>query len=446
MLTTLILLIVAISGFNSLRLIIPIVLITLFFRLNLLINNSIGLTIHDTNFSIDPLSANLIILSIWILAIVWLLRGKVFHLNLNWNMFKSLTAVLTLILIKSFTSNNLITFYVMFESTLLPTVLLILVWGYQPERLNAGIFIVIYIVVRSLPLLIIIVSTFSNHYSYSIFNTINPYYISGFENILIIFLLLAFIVKLPIYFFHIWLPKAHVEAPLAGSIILAAILLKLGAFGIIRIACLIPFWAIKTLKYFTVICVLGAVITSIICTRQTDLKSLIAYSSVRHMGVILAALSVFESTSWNAAILMLCAHAFRSSLLFALAAVSYEGSNSRRLLLTKGIIKLMPVIAIFWFIGAMISIGAPPFINLPAEILITKSLITKDILFIIIFIPILFVSAIYSLILFTSTSHGAIINFSKKDIKIPHSYTTAYIIHVIPPLRFIIIIKNFYYI
>jgi NADH-ubiquinone oxidoreductase chain 4 len=98
----------------------------------------------------------------------------------------------------------------------------------------------------------------------------------------------GFLVKLPLYSVHLWLPKAHVEAPVAGSIILAAILLKLGGYGIIRIMLLFPFISNKLTSYIIRVALIGALITSLICIRQSDLKSLVAYSSVGHIGLIIA--------------------------------------------------------------------------------------------------------------------------------------------------------------
>jgi len=107
----------------------------------------------------------------------------------------------------------------------------------------------------------------------------------------------AFLVKIPIFSLHLWLPKAHVEAPLAGSIVLAAILLKLGRYGLIRLRSLFPLATLKILRPFVTLCLLGACVTGAICIRQTDIKALIAYSSIGHMGLLTAA--IFTLSKWG---------------------------------------------------------------------------------------------------------------------------------------------------
>lgn len=156
--------------------------------------------------------------------------------------------------------------------------------------------------------------------------------------------MLAFLVKIPLYGVHLWLPKAHVEAPVAGSMVLAAVLLKLGGYGIIRLLPMLEPLT-KELSYpFIILALWGIIITGSICLRQTDLKSLIAYSSVSHMGLVVGAILIQTPLGLAGATILIIAHGLTSSALFCLANTNYERTHSRTIVLARGLQIVLPLI------------------------------------------------------------------------------------------------------
>lgn len=388
---------------------------------------------------LDSISRTLILLSIWVTTLIFIARSKITLTNINSNIFSQISLLLLLTLVISFSASNLFRFYIWFEASLIPTALLIIIWGYQPERLQARIYLIIYTLTASLPLLLIlsIIYYTSNHLSmyYPWIRFPNTLY----SLIGVIILLTAFLVKLPLFSVHLWLPKAHVEAPVAGSIILAAVLLKLGGYGLIRISYIFSKQVIIISPYMTSMALTGAILSSLICMRQADLKSLIAYSSVGHIGILIA--GVISLTNWGiiGAILIIIAHGIVSSGIFSLANITYEISHTRNIILTKNLLIVVPNLTLLWFLLIITNMAAPPSINLLREIILITGTLSKNLLNSVALAGLRFITVAYSLYLYASISHGGRLTLINPLPSVYIRNYTLIILHFIPVIVLILI-------
>nr|YP_010498956.1 NADH dehydrogenase subunit 4 [Microtendipes umbrosus]UWR98452.1 NADH dehydrogenase subunit 4 [Microtendipes umbrosus] len=354
-------------------------------------------------FGVDLLSYGLILLSFWICALMILSSSSIYFQNFNFNYFLFNILFLLMMLMFTFSCMNLFMFYIFFESSLIPTLFLILGWGYQPERLQAGLYLLFYTLFASLPLLMGIFYIFNN------MNFLNWMFLKEFEleNFLFyLFLVFAFLVKMPMFFVHLWLPKAHVEAPVSGSMILAGVLLKLGGYGLIRIFPVILSYSVKLNYFWVILSLTGGVLVSLICLRQIDLKSLVAYSSVAHMSLVIGGLMVMLSWGWGFSFSLMIAHGLCSSGLFYLVNLLYERLSSRSLLINKGMMNFMPSMTMWWFLLCSSNMAAPPSLNLLGEIGLINSILSWSKMIMILLMFISFFSAVYSLFLYSYSQHG----------------------------------------
>nr|ALF63175.1 NADH dehydrogenase subunit 4 [Laetacara thayeri] len=370
-----------------------------------------GWSFLNTYMATDPVSTPLLVLTCWLLPLMILAsqhHTSTEPINRQRTYITLLTS-LQIFLILAFSATEIIMFYIMFEATLIPTLIIITRWGNQTERLNAGTYFLFYTLAGSLPLLIALLLLQNTHGTLSLLTlpfTPSMQLTSFADKLWWAGCLLAFLVKMPLYGAHLWLPKAHVEAPIAGSMILAAILLKLGGYGMMRMMIMLEPLT-KELSYpFIILALWGVIMTSSICLRQTDLKSLIAYSSVSHMGLVAAGILIQAPWGFTGALILMIAHGLTSSALFCLANTNYERTHSRTLLLARGLQMILPLMTAWWFITSLANLALPPLPNLMGELMIISSLFSWSWWTIALTGTGTLITASYSLYMFLMTQRG----------------------------------------
>nr|QBG38585.1 NADH dehydrogenase subunit 4 [Acropyga donisthorpei] len=395
-------------------------------------------------YGFDLCSFYMVMLSLWVMGLMLMVIYNDIGSGKN-NYIKKLLIFLfmLLILIFFFLSLNLLLFYFMFELSLIPMFIMIIYWGMNFERLSAAYYLLMYTMFVSLPLLVYLFKLFKFVGSFDLnllmMDEINMEL--GVWDYFILFL--VFYIKLPMYMFHIWLPKAHVEAPVYGSMILAGVLLKLGGYGLMRFMKIFMFLSIEWNYLIFSVGIVGALVTGLICLVQIDMKKLVAYSSVVHMNILMCSLLTMMKLGFIGGYILMISHGLCSSGLFFMVNLFYERSLSRLMFLNKGMMNLFCSLSFWWFFLCVANFSFPFSLNFFSEIFIINVIIVWDIIMMLLMMMVCFFSSTYSLYLYSYIQHGSVYIEEKFFMIYVKDFLILWV-HSIPLVLFILNLNMFY--
>lgn len=325
------------------------------------------------SLAIDGLSLLMLLLTFFLAVLAVLTSWKeieyrvgFYYFNLLW-VLAGITGV--------FLTMDLFLFYFFWEVMLIPMYFLIGIWGHENKTYAAFKFF-IFTQASGLLMLLAILGLYFVHgnntgtFTFDYFQLLNTDLSNGTALLLMLGFLAAFVVKLPVFPFHTWLPDAHSQAPTAGSLILAGLLLKTGAYGLLRfVVPLFPEAAIEIAPWAMLFGVIGILYGAILAFSQTDFKRLVAYTSVSHMGFVMLGVFAFNELAWQGVVMQMITHGISTGALFILAGNVYERIHTRDIEKMGGFWPKMPFMATVAMVFAMASLGLPGLGNFVAEFL-----------------------------------------------------------------------------
>ncbi len=328
----------------------------------------LGLIGSDYRIAVDGLSLPLVVLNA-LLSFSAILGS--WRITTRPVLYFSLFLVLETAVMGVFTANDLFLFFLFWELELIPMFLIIGIWGGVRREYAAFKFILFTVTGSAFMLVGILMLAYFGPHSFGIPEVAaSDYgrYGTGFVAFLFALLYVGFAVKVPIFPFHTWLPDAHVEAPTAGSVMLAGVLLKMGAYGLLRLTVsLLPEGASYWQGLLVVLAVVNAVYGAYVALAQTDLKKMIANSSISHMGYVVLGIASLTQIGFQGALLVMLAHGLYSGLLFSMVGLVYDRTHTREVGMMSGLAQRMPFVATLFFFAGLASLGLPGLAGFVAE-------------------------------------------------------------------------------
>ncbi|SPE55424.1 NADH:ubiquinone oxidoreductase, membrane subunit M [Verrucomicrobia bacterium] len=316
-----------------------------------------------------------------------------------------------------FCALDLILFFMFWEAMLIPMALLIGIWG-GPRKIYAALKFFVYTMAGSVFLLVAIIALYLKVHSFSIPDMMGQSFSPEFQNWIFLAFFVSFAIKVPMFPFHTWLPAAHVEAPTAGSVLLASVLLKMGTYGFLRFS--LPMTPVAThvfTPYILALSVVAIIYGGLTALAQTDLKKLVAYSSVAHMGFATLGIFALNQLGLEGAVLVMINHGVTTGALFIVVGIIYERLHTRDLGAAAGIGKMMPVFAAFAGVFALSSLAFPGTNSFIGEFLVMSGGFSVSKAMMVCVVPGVVLAAAYMLRMLQKVAYGGTHNPDHSALK-----------------------------